>query len=142
VAGASGHVFHRILTIQSLKGNNAGPRSPKLRKAPISFVVSARPSVRLYHCGSHRQDLRGISVTTFTKNLSRNLQLGSKRKTTSGSKQVHSTHPSTFVLLTAVQNILEHYEIFYRRTKYFTGVRNILQQYEIFYSTTTYFTAV
>ena len=79
VAGASDHVFHRILTIQSLKRHSAVLRSTKSQTALISFVVSARPSVRQYHCGSHRQDLRGIwqwqllrKICRETSNLVRN----------------------------------------------------------------------
>ena len=161
MAGASDHVFHTILTIQSLTRHNVVLRSPKSQKAPISFVMSVRPSVRptvslrFPPVGSAWK----LAVATFRKNLSRNFKLGSKRKTKSGSKQFtpkyiypadssHKIFYSSTKYFTAERNILQQYETFYNvtkfhiRTKYFTTIRNILQQCEIFYNVAKYFTTL
>ena len=153
MAGASDHV----LTIQSLKRHNAVLRSPKSRKAPVSFVVSARPpvcpsvSLRFPSVGSSwnwQWQLLG-KICRETSNLVRN----AKRHPAVNKYAVHTQvclscwqqykifHSST-KYFTAVRNILQPYEIFYSSTKYFTATRNILQQYEIFYSSTQYFTAI
>jgi hypothetical protein len=56
----------------------------KLRKATVSFVVSARPSVRMEHLGSHRTDFHEIWYMNIFRKSFEKIQVSLKSDKNNG----------------------------------------------------------